>query len=105
MVGVTHWLPVHGFGALHSAIQARKKMCSYLSMVHDESLQRFDLDFWCVGTVLRNLTTYQMIRLRWGQSQVPVNARNRSSHYPIWGLKSLIVPSSLPGYFVFYPDY
>jgi hypothetical protein len=83
---------------LRSAIQARKQRCSYLSLVHD-SLKRFDLDFWCFGMVLRNLTAYQMIRLRWGASQVPVDARNRSSPYPICGLKSLIGPFQPPHIF------
>jgi hypothetical protein len=32
----------------NSALQARKQMCSYLSLVH-ESLKRFDLAFWCFG--------------------------------------------------------
>jgi hypothetical protein len=82
----------------NSALQARKQMCSYLSLVH-ESLKRFDLAFWCFETVLRNLTAYQMMRLRWGASQVPVNARNRSSHYPIWGIKSLIGPFPTPQIF------
>jgi hypothetical protein len=51
-------------------------------------------------------SAYQMIRLRWSASQVPVNVRNRSSPYPIWGLRSLIGPSSPPPRsFVFYPDY
>jgi hypothetical protein len=50
-------------------------------------------------------TVYKMTRLRWGASQVPVNARDRPSPYPIWGLKSLIGPSGLPRYFVLYPDY
>jgi hypothetical protein len=104
LVGVHRWLPVDGFEALHSALQARKQMCSYLSLVH-ELLQRFDLAFWCFGTVLIHLIAYQMIMLRWGASQVPVNARNRSSPYPIWGLKYLIGPFSLPRSFVFYPDY
>jgi hypothetical protein len=93
------WLPggcyplvaVDGFEALHSALQARKQMCYYLSLVH-ESLQRFDLAFWCFGMVLRNLTAYQMIRLRWDASQVPVNAQNRYSPYPIWGIKYIIGP-------------
>jgi hypothetical protein len=91
LVGIPRWLPVDGFEALHSALQARKQIRSYLSLVH-ESLQRFDLAFWCFGMLLRNLTAYQMIMLKWGASQVPVNARNRSSPYPILGLKSLIGP-------------
>jgi hypothetical protein len=98
LMGIPRWLPVGGFEALHSALQARKQMCSYLSLVH-ESLQRFDLDFWCFGAVIRNLTAYQMIRLRWGASQVPVNARNRSSPYPVWGLKSLMRPFQPPPIF------
>jgi hypothetical protein len=76
---------------LHSALQARKQMCSYRYLVH-ESLQIFDLAFWCCGIVLRNLITDQMIRLKWGAPQVHVNARSRCSHYPIWGLESLIGP-------------
>jgi hypothetical protein len=104
LVGVPRWLPVDGFEALHSALQARKHMCSYLSLVH-ESLQRFDLAFVCVGTVLRNLTAYHTIRLRWCATQVPANGRNRSSPYKIWGIKSPIGPSSPPRSFVFYPDY
>jgi hypothetical protein len=83
---------------LHSVLQARKHIYSYLSLVH-ESLKRFDLACWCFGTVLNNLTAYQMIRLRWGASEVPVNARNRSSPYPIWGLKSLIGPFQPPQIF------
>jgi hypothetical protein len=65
LVGISHFLPVDGFEALHSALQARTQMCSYLYLVR-ESLQRFDLNVWCFGTVLRNLTAYQMIRLIWG---------------------------------------
>jgi hypothetical protein len=48
VVGVPCWFPVDGFGALYSALQARKQMCSYLPMVH-ELLQIFDLTslvFW-----------------------------------------------------------
>jgi hypothetical protein len=82
----------------NSALQARTQMCSCLSLVH-ESLKIFDLDFWCFGTVLRNLTSYQMMRLRWGASQVPANARNRSSPHPIWGLKSFILPFQPPHIF------
>jgi hypothetical protein len=32
--GVSQWLPIDGYGALASAPQARKHMCSYLYMVH-----------------------------------------------------------------------
>jgi hypothetical protein len=71
LVVIPRWLPMDGFEALHSDLQARKQMCAYLSLVH-ESLQRFDLAFWCFGTVLRNLTAYQMIRLRWGASGLPL---------------------------------
>jgi hypothetical protein len=63
---------VDGFEVLHSALQAGKQMCSYLPLIH-ELLQRFDLTFWYFGTVLRNLTAYQIIRLIWVASQVPVN--------------------------------
>jgi hypothetical protein len=48
LVGVPRWLPMDGFGALGSALQARKQMCSYLPMVHD-LLKGFDFDFWCLG--------------------------------------------------------
>jgi hypothetical protein len=61
-----------------------------------ESLKKIDLASWCFGTVLINLTTFQMIRLTWGTSQVPANARNRSSPYPIWGLKYIIGPFQPP---------
>jgi hypothetical protein len=98
LVGIPRWLSVDGFEVLVQCSQARKQMCSYLSLVH-ESLQIFDLDFWCFGMVHRNLTSYQIIRLRWGASQVPVNARNRSFPYPIWGLKSLIGPFQPPQIF------
>jgi hypothetical protein len=102
--GCSCWLPADGFEALHSALQARKQMCSYLSLVH-ESLQRFDLAVWCFGMLLINLTAYNMISLRWVASEVTVTLRNMSSPYPIWGLKSLIGPSSLHRSFVFYLDY
>jgi hypothetical protein len=104
LVGIPRWLPVDGLRYFDSALQARKHMCSYLSLVH-ESLKRFDFAFWCFGTVLINLTAYQMMRIRWGESQVPAHVRNRSSPYPIWGLKSLIGTFQPPGSFVFYPDY
>jgi hypothetical protein len=57
------------------------------------------------GNVHRNLTDYQMIRLKWGASQVPVSARSRHSTYSIWGLRSYLGASCLPRYFIFYPDY
>jgi hypothetical protein len=56
------WMVLRHF---NSDLQARKNMCSYLSLVH-EVLQRFYLASSCFGTVLRNLTAYQMMRLRWG---------------------------------------
>jgi hypothetical protein len=34
LVGVPRWLPMDGFGALGSALQAIKQMCYYLHMVH-----------------------------------------------------------------------
>jgi hypothetical protein len=37
-----------GFDALGSALQARKKMFSYLPLVH-ELLKVFDFAFWCLG--------------------------------------------------------
>jgi hypothetical protein len=89
------WMVLRYF---NSALKARKQMCCYLYLVH-ESLKRLDTAFWCFGTVLRNLTAYQMMRLRWGASQVPANARNRSSPYPIWGLNYLIVPFQTPQIF------
>jgi hypothetical protein len=70
-VGVSRWLPVDGFEALHSD--------SYLSLVHD-SLIIFDLAFWCFGTVLRNLTAYDLIGLTCGASQVPINAPKCPKH-------------------------
>jgi hypothetical protein len=84
---------------LHIDLQARNQICYYLSLVH-ESLKRFDLDFWRFGTLLRHLTAYQIIRLRWGASQVPLSARNMSPPYPIWGLKSLIGPFQPPQIFL-----
>jgi hypothetical protein len=35
LVGIPRWLPLDGFEAPHNALQARKQMCSYLSMVHE----------------------------------------------------------------------
>jgi hypothetical protein len=58
-------------------------MCSYLSLVH-ELLKRFDLASWYFGTVLRNLIAYQMIRLRWGASQVP--AKRAEQAFPLSNL-------------------
>jgi hypothetical protein len=37
-----------GFGALGSALQARKQMCSYLPLVH-ELLKGFSFAFCCLG--------------------------------------------------------
>jgi hypothetical protein len=34
LMGVSRWLPMDGFSALGSALQAIKQMCSYLSLVH-----------------------------------------------------------------------
>jgi hypothetical protein len=48
LVGVPRWLPMDGFGALNSALKARKKMWSYLPLVH-KLRKRFDFDFWCLG--------------------------------------------------------
>jgi hypothetical protein len=58
-----------------------------------------------VKTVLRNLTIYQMIRPKWGSSQIPATARNIPSLYPIWGLRSSLGASSLPRSFILYPTY
>jgi hypothetical protein len=71
------WMVLRYF---NSALQARKQVCSYLSLVH-EVLKRFDLASWCFGTVLRNLTSYQMMRLRWGASQVP--AKHAEQAFPL----------------------
>jgi hypothetical protein len=89
----------------HYTVLSRQEIRCVLTYLWYMSHSKDFMAFWCFWTVLRNLTAYQMIGLRWGASQVPVNARNRSSHYPIWGLKSLIGPSSLPRSFVLYPDY
>jgi hypothetical protein len=35
LVGVPRWLPMDGFDALGSALQARKHMCPYLPLVHE----------------------------------------------------------------------
>jgi hypothetical protein len=45
LMGVPCWLPVDSFEVINSSLQARKQMCSSLSLVH-ELLQRFDLAFW-----------------------------------------------------------
>jgi hypothetical protein len=34
LVGVSHWLPIDGFGALGSALEAIKQIRSYLLLVH-----------------------------------------------------------------------
>jgi hypothetical protein len=46
LVGVSRWLPIDGFGALGSALQARKQMCSYLPLVH-VLLKVFYFTSWC----------------------------------------------------------
>jgi hypothetical protein len=43
---VSRCLPIDGFGALGSALQARKQMCSYLPMLH-VLLKGFDFASWC----------------------------------------------------------
>jgi hypothetical protein len=63
LVGIPHWLPMDGVGALGSALQARKQMCSYLPLLHG-LLKGFDFAFLVFGTLLRNITAYQMIMLR-----------------------------------------
>jgi hypothetical protein len=77
----------------NSDLQARTQMCSYLSLVH-ESLKRFNLDFWCFGTVLRNLTAYQMMRLRGGASQVP--AKRAEQAFPLSNLGDRISHWTFP---------
>jgi hypothetical protein len=83
----------------NSALQARKQICSYLYLVND-SLKRFDLASCCFGMALRNLTAYQMMRLRWGASQV--SARQAEQAFPLsnMGLKSLIGPFQPPKIFL-----
>jgi hypothetical protein len=81
------------FRYFNSALQARKQMCSYLSLVH-ESLKRFDLDSWCFGTVLRNLTTYQMMRLGWGESQV--TSKRAEQAFPLSNLGAQISHWTFP---------
>jgi hypothetical protein len=59
MVGVPRWLPMDGVGALQSALQARKHMCSYLPLLH-ELLKGSDFAFWCL--VLCSETSQPIIR-------------------------------------------
>jgi hypothetical protein len=75
------WMVLRHF---NSALRARKQVCSYLSLVH-EVIKIFDLASWCFGTVLRNLTTYQMRRLRWGASQVPAKRAEQAFSLPNLG--------------------
>jgi hypothetical protein len=77
----------------NSALQARKQVCSYVSLVH-EVLKRFDLASWCFGMVLRNLTAYQMMRLRWGASQVP--AKRAEQAFPLPNLGAQISHWTFP---------
>jgi hypothetical protein len=84
LVCIPRWLPVDGFKALHQALQARKQMCSYLSLVH-ESLQRFDLasqtdDKGNMGCITSTCKRAEQVRY-------------------------LLRPFQPPRYFVFYPDY
>jgi hypothetical protein len=86
--------------------------CQFMVLVHLGVLSRQEnrcvlTYLWCmchsndlisllgVGTVPRNLIAYQMIRLRWGASQVTATARNMPVPYPIWGLRSSLGASSL----------
>jgi hypothetical protein len=76
------------------------------TLVH-ELLTGFDFTFWCLG-LCSETSSYQMIRLRWGASQVPAKARNIPPPYSIWWLRSSLGASRLPSLpisFVFYPDY
>jgi hypothetical protein len=82
--GYSRWLPVDGLRHFISDLQARKQVCYYLSLVH-EGLKRFDLASWCFGTVLRNLTSYQMMRIRWGASQVPAKRAEQAFPLPNLG--------------------
>jgi hypothetical protein len=68
-------------------------MCCYLSLVH-ELLKRFDLASWCFGTVLRNFTAYQMMRLIWGASQVP--AKRTEQAFPLSNLGAQISHWTFP---------
>jgi hypothetical protein len=104
LVGITRWLPVDGFEALQQCSPGKKK---YLSLVH-ELLKIFDLASWCFGTVPRNLTSYQMMMLRWGISQVP--AKRAEQAFPLSNLGAQIshwafIAPPPPRSFVFYPDY
>jgi hypothetical protein len=76
-VVIPPWLPVDGFEVLKQCSPG-KKIDVFLPISGTRVLKIFDLASWCFGTVLRNLTAYQMMRLRWGASQVPANAQNRS---------------------------
>jgi hypothetical protein len=64
LVGIPRWFPVDGFEVI------------------------FDLASWCFGTVLRNLTAYQMMRLRWGASRVP--AKSAEQAFPLSNLGAQI---------------
>jgi hypothetical protein len=74
LVGVFRWLQIDGFYALGSALQARN-ICvlTYLwYMCYSKDL----ISLLSVGTMLIDLTAYQMIRPRWGASQVSASAWN-----------------------------
>jgi hypothetical protein len=50
--------------------------------------------FSVLETVLRNLTAYQMMRLRWGASQVP--AKRAEKIFPLSNLGAQISHSTFP---------
>jgi hypothetical protein len=96
------WMVLRFF---NSALQEITQMCYYLSLEYD-SLKRFDLASCCFGTVLRNLTAYQTMRLRWGASQVPTKTRGTGLPLIHSGGSNISLDlSSPPRSFVFYPDY
>jgi hypothetical protein len=48
LLGVSRWLPMDGFGALGSALQGKKQMCSCLPLVHGQ-IKGFYFASWCLG--------------------------------------------------------
>jgi hypothetical protein len=70
-----------------------------------EVLTRFDLASCCFGTVLRDLTAYKIMILRWGASQVPAKTCEGGLLLPQSGGSSLsLVLSCPPRSFIIYPD-
>jgi hypothetical protein len=90
---------------VHLGVLSRKENRCVLTYLWHMCYSKYLIYLLDVGTILRKLTAYQLIMLRWGASQVPATAWNKPSPYPIWGFGSFLGASSLPIYFVFYPDY